>query len=64
MNRPDTDHTPEVDDYRDSLTRIARHTPTCSTESDEAWSTRAWAGLFRDLQRIAREVLTRHGHKP
>lgn len=62
----DTPMTPEAEltDYRETLLAIARHTPTCSPESDDAWSNRVWSGLFRDLQRMARETLTRHGQKP
>ncbi|RID91522.1 hypothetical protein D2N39_12525 [Gemmobacter lutimaris] len=62
----DTPTTPEAElaDYRETLLAIARHTPTCSPESDEAFSQQVWNGLFRDLQRMARVTLTRHGHKP
>ncbi|PTX45600.1 hypothetical protein IQ03_04509 [Gemmobacter caeni] len=62
----DTPTTPETEltDYRETLLAIARHTPTCSPESDEAFSQQAWNGLFRDMQRLARVTLTRYGHKP
>lgn len=51
----------ELQDYRATLVEIRDHVPTCTPESDDAWANRVWAGLFRDLQRKAREALRKHG---
>ena len=61
MIQPNRQPDEELRDYRDTLQRIADHTPTCSPESTEAFTQRVWAGLFRDLQRLARDALKRHG---
>lgn len=61
VTEPNRQPDEELRDYRETLLRIATHTPTCSAESEEAWSQRVWASLFRDLQREARNSLRRHG---
>jgi hypothetical protein len=61
VTEPNRQPDEELRDYRDTMRQIANHTPTCSTESEEAWSQRLWASLFRDLQRMARDSLRRHG---
>lgn len=61
MIQPNRQPDEELRDYRDTLQRIADHTPTCSAESTEAFIQHAWVRLFRDMQRLARDALKRHG---